>query len=186
MLNGTEGVTQIAGPTILLRSGAYFDFEDPGARPVSITDVAWGLSNICRFTGHTKRFYSVAEHSYHCSFLVPPGFELAALLHDAAEAFIGDVSRPLKLLLPEYRVIEERIERAVLPMFALSYPLPPEVKMADARMLLAEQAQAMGNTDSWTELSGILAAEVDIQFWHPSLARAKFLERYYELREAAD
>jgi uncharacterized protein len=181
VLTGAEGVRRAVGPTILLHSGAYFDFEDPAAQPVVIEDIAHALANLCRFTGHTQRFYSVAEHSVWCSEIVPKEHALAALLHDAVEAFVGDVSRPLKALLPEYREVEKRIEAAVLPMFGLSLPLHPAVKEADARMLLVEQAQAMGNADDWPDFAGLQPADVRLGFWHPASARTFFLQRYYEL-----
>lgn len=62
----------ISGPTIILRSGNYFDLQDPSASRFEVSDIAHALSNICRFTGHTQRFYSVAEHSVICSHMVPP------------------------------------------------------------------------------------------------------------------
>ena len=55
----------------MLRSGNYFDLQDPSASRFEVTDIAHALSNICRFTGHTRQFYSVAEHSVLCSYLVP-------------------------------------------------------------------------------------------------------------------
>src|SRR5262245_14828098 len=76
------------GPTIMLYSGAWFDFLAPSESAFTIEDIAHGLSNICRYSGQCKRFYSVAEHSLLVS-EVAEGFEFAALLHDAAEAFIG-------------------------------------------------------------------------------------------------
>lgn len=102
-MTGTEGIRRIVGPTILLRSGSYFDFENPEGSEFDLFDIAHALGHLCRFTGHVMRFYSVAEHCVHCSRIVPPEHALAALMHDAAEAFIGDVSRPLKAMLPGYQ-----------------------------------------------------------------------------------
>lgn len=181
MLTGDEGISRVNGPTILLRSGAYFDFEDPGALRVSIFDIAHALGNICRFTGHTREFYSVAEHSVWCSIIAPPEHAFAALMHDAVEALVGDMSRPLKSLLPEYKAIEHRIEGALLPSFGIALPLDPEVKKADARMLLVEQAQGMKNRDEWVDFAGLEPAEVELKFWSPSEARAAFLARYWNL-----
>ena len=114
----------ISGPTILLRSGNYFDLQDPSASRFEVTDIAHALSNICRFTGHTQRFYSVAEHSVICSHMVPPEDAMAALMHDASEAFIGDVSTPLKSLLPDYKSVERRVEQAVWSRLGLPPTLP--------------------------------------------------------------
>ena len=72
----------ISGPTIILRSGNYFDLQDPSASRFEVTDIAHALSNICRFTGHTRQFYSVAEHSVLCSYLVPHEDRMIALMHD--------------------------------------------------------------------------------------------------------
>lgn len=174
-----RGVVRVKGPTIRLRSGAYFDFEDPSAGDWGIGDVAHALSQLCRFTGHTVRFYSVAEHSWWCSRLVPREDALAALLHDAPEAFLGDVSRPLKSMLPDYRAIEARVEVAVLGAFGLPPRLPPSVKLADVMMLAAEQRQAMLCEDDWG--LGVEPAPVTLNFWHPALAKDLFLKRFEEL-----
>lgn len=174
-------VKHIIGPTILLHSGAYLDFEAPEKSLFTIADIAQGLANLCRFTGQCRRFYSVAEHSVHASHIVPPEDALAALLHDAAEAFCGDVSKPLKTLLPEYRRIEARVEAVVFHNYGIRNPLPASVKLADLRMLRAEQAQAMGSDEPWPVVADLAPAAVKLQFWPPQEARQKFLERYVEL-----
>src|ERR1700710_1218663 len=77
------------GPTIMLNSGAVFDFLDPWSSEFTLEDIAHGLANICRYAGQCRSFYSVAEHSIHVS-QTATGFEYEALMHDAAEAFLGD------------------------------------------------------------------------------------------------
>lgn len=176
-----QTVRRIVGPTILCRSGAYFDFENPEASDFTIEDVAHGLAHICRFNGHCQRFYSVAEHSVHVSSLVPFQYSYSALMHDAPEAFVGDVPKPLKAMLPDYRRIEERVESAVLSRFNVSLPLHPCVKQADVAMLRAEQAQAMGNCDEWGGLEGIEPPMVLLGFWSPEEARARFIDQFERL-----
>lgn len=173
----------VIGPTILLYSGRYFNFERPHTTPVTIEDIARGLSQICRFAGQSPRFYSVAEHSVHVSRVVPRHLAWQGLMHDAAEAFIGDVAKPLKLLLPEYVVIEKRVEGALAQQFGLPEKLDSEVKLADVRMLRLEQRELMRNNDSWEFTRGLLPPEnIDIACLSPDDAMHVFLDRANELR----
>lgn len=171
-------VRRIVGPTILLQSGEYFDFEAPETSVFGIEDVAHGLAMICRFTGQCRRFYSVAEHCVIASHHVAPEFAFEALMHDAAEAFIGDVSKPLKDILPEYRVIEKRIETAVLGRFGLTPHLSPAVKEIDVRMLATEQRQLMHNRDDWDYTRGRTPLPIVIEGWTPAVAKSRFLARF--------
>ena len=177
-----SGIKRIVGPTILLRSGGYFDFEYPEASVITILDIAHALSNICRFTGHTSRFYSVAEHSVLCSYLVPPEDAFAALMHDAAEAVLSDVSKPLKSLLPDYQRIEARVEAAIFAQWGLPANVPASVKRADMQMLGIEQRACMGNSDIWMGRTEASDCEVQIGFLAPPAAMNAFVARYSELR----
>lgn len=183
-----RGIGRVVGATILLSSGSYFDFENPEASLITIYDVAHALSNLCRFTGHCHSFYSVAEHSVHVSRLVPPRDALAGLLHDAVEAVVGDMSRPLKSLLPSYKEIERRCEAAILARFGLPPELPESVKRADIAMLAIEQAQAMDAADHiWPGVTGAANAadgiDVKLEFLSPIMAQRAFLARFWEVRE---
>lgn len=106
-------------PEIMTFSGRRIDLLSLNQNVYNILDIAHALSNICRFTGHTRSFYSVAQHSVLVSLLVPPEDALAGLLHDAAEAFLGDVTSPLNQLLPNYQAIERRIGKAILAHFGI-------------------------------------------------------------------
>ena len=147
-------VRRIVGPTILLQSGNYFDFMAPEDCTFTIEDIAHGLSNVCRFGGQCSRFYSVAQHSVHVAELLPPEHKLAGLLHDAAEALIGDVPKPLKDMLPDYRALEKRIEAVVAERFGVSAQLPAAVKDADVQMLATEQNQLMPDREGRSYAGG--------------------------------
>lgn len=172
------------GPTIMLRSGAWFDFCAPADSEFTIDDIAHGLANICRYSGQCSSFYSVAEHSILVS-EIAKGFEYEALLHDAAEAFLGDITRPLKQMLPEYKRIETEVEEAILDRFGIDGPIPPQVKQADLRVLAAEQRQIMPEgTDGWVRGQKVEPAPVVVRHLPPVEAKTLFLERFNVLRSS--
>ena len=172
---------------ILTHSGLRFDLANPRAAVVTPQDIAHALSNICRFNGHTFKHYSVAQHSVLLSSVVPPADALAGLLHDATEAYVGDVVRPLKQLLPEYQVIEARIWQAICERFDLPLVLPGSVKRADLHMLATERRDLMPlNGCTWPRLDGIAPMQIEITPWPPERAREAFLERLHELLLARD
>src|ERR1019366_3376471 len=121
-------------------SGLRFWPLDPDPAKILIEDVAHGLAHQCRFGGHASTFYSVAEHSVHVSQLCLPEHALWGLLHDASEAYLVDLPRPLKLL-PEfaaYREAERRLQLAVAARFGLPEDQPASVTEADDTMLWIE------------------------------------------------
>lgn len=188
-IDGSTGLDEKRGDWIRTYTGGRFYLLDPAPSDVRIEDVAHALSQICRFTGHTNRFYSVAEHSVHVSRIVRPEHALWGLLHDAAEAYIGDVSRPLKHArgMEGYKAIEAKVERAVIGAFDidLTAEMLNEVNHADLLMLCAEARDLMGITDFhaagwryWVEPD----PAQKIGGWSPQYAVSQFLGTYYELR----
>ena len=170
--------------TILTHSGIEFDFCRPDPDLIEIEDIAHALSNICRFTGHTRHFYSVAQHSYLCATLVPPEHQLETLLHDAAEAYIGDVSSPLKAQLPGYKMIEFNLDQAIRQRFGLPAKKSPWVKEADRQMLAAEKAQLMPpQFEEWDILNNVAVPDVTIENEDPGLAYRLFLACFDVLKK---
>ncbi|BBE51168.1 hypothetical protein OYT1_ch1621 [Ferriphaselus amnicola] len=185
--------------SLLLQSGNYFDLINPRRCDIEIEDIAHALAHTCRFGGHTRKFYSVAQHSvlvskhlYQMSLekntfedtggVTRRGLCLSGLLHDAAEAFIGDIPAPLKRLLPDYQQIEQRVEQAIFPVFGMLYPLPAAVKHADLRLLATERRDLMPEHDeAWECLRGIEPLPDSIDPWIPQVAFVRFMERYEEL-----
>lgn len=121
-------------------TGKKFYPLDPQPEDVDIIDIAHALSNVCRFSGHLSEFYSVGHHSVILAGEVPLSDALAGLIHDASEAYIADIARPIKHQ-PEfefYRKVEDRLMAVILARFGLSPNLPESVKIADKRMLVTE------------------------------------------------
>ena len=168
-------------------TGKRFYFDNVHDNDISIVDIAHALAHNCRFTGHTRLFYSVAEHCLHASNNVAPEHQLAALLHDASEAYLHDVPSPLKWWLAEhgfhaFRELDTQIEKAIFKRFDVNYEVSAEaVKVADRRMLATEMRDLMP-TKAWP---GGADPYDNIDLRHhtlsPVLACDLFIERFYEL-----
>lgn len=172
----------MTGNFISTSLGGSFHFDgDYTENKIDIRDIAHALSMQCRFTGHCNRFYSVAEHSVWVSMIAPLELALAGLMHDAAEAYIGDVAKPLKRLLPDYALIEQRVENAIAERFGLPWPMPEAIKKADRAMLKREvEVLFPAHVSVQLGLPGA-PATVTPECWWPKRAKERFLERYRQL-----
>lgn len=166
---------------ILTRSGHLFSFLAPEKCVISIEDIAHALANECRFGGHVHHFYSVAQHSLLVSQIVPPEDALAALLHDAPEAYVKEIPKPLKRLLPDYMAVERRVEAEVFARFGLPATLPPSVKYADLVLLATEKRDLLSSPASLVDAVGVEPLATRIFPMSPALAERMFLQRYREL-----
>lgn len=170
--------------TICTNKAVYFDFENPEAHPFDIEEIAHALSLQCRYTGHCKWHYSIAQHSVLVSHYVPPEDALDGLLHDASEAYLGDVSTHLKSLLPEYKLLEQRVELAISKKFGIYYPTLPSVKVVDSRMLMTEVRDLLpphAHSQDWPDAEPY--DDFGIAQLTPDKAKELFLTRYYELTD---
>jgi hypothetical protein len=168
-------------------TGKNFEFLDPKPESVDVFDIANALSKSCRYVGHVSDFYSVAEH---CCHLYDFGYNgdqaftkrdrRTLLMHDASEAYLADIARPVKKILPDYQALEAKIEAMLSEKFDLEYPFPKWLKELDTRILLDERKSlqpfakhvwAVDNTD-------LKPLGVQIHCWPPAQAAREYLYRY--------
>lgn len=164
-------------------SGRKFNPRKATSGDIDIEDIAHALSNYCRFGGHTKHFYCVAQHCCLCHDHMPEQWtlRLQALLHDSPEAYLGDVVKPLKLILYDYQRIEKRLERVIMQAFSLPTDLLPQVKIADLTALATEKRDLLKDGPVWTQLIGVRPWPERISPWLPAVAKEQFLLRFYDL-----
>ena len=157
-------------------TGKQFWPLDPRADEVYGIDIAHALSLQCRFAGHCKFFYSVAEHSCHVHDAAEPEDRLWALLHDAAEAYVVDIPRPLKKFIIGFAEIEQRVMLAVCEKYGMSPHEPSSIKYLDNRILATERDQIMAISDAaWDPLPPPLP--ITLVGWSPLEAKDQFLRR---------
>lgn len=162
-------------------SGKQFHLLDPQPEEIDEADIAHALGNLCRYGGHTSRFYSVAEHCWIMSQAVAPENALAALLHDATEAYVQDVVHPLKRLLTNYAEIERIVWLAITDRFGISSELPDEVRDIDIRIRLNERNALLPNTTvTWSidHLEPVaLREDLEPYGFSPAIARGLYSSR---------
>lgn len=173
------------GASILLMSGSVLYFDSPDPKVMDPEVIAHALSQLCRWTGQTLKFFSVAQHCVIVSKIVPPEHALAGLLHDASEAFIGDVSRPLKYALNEAAPgmlsdIEDRLHAAIAKRYGFPFPYDPSVKLADNVSLATEKRDILPN-DRKPMIGLPEPLEAPLKTLGPKAAKRQWLERFEEL-----
>ena len=132
-------------------SGLKMHPLDPSPDEISLIDIAHALANICRYTGHCKEFFSVAQHSVYVSVYASPENALWGLLHDASEAYLCDVARPVKRsdFMKGYCNVEEKLMRVIAEKFGLRWPMPEEISLLDNRFLMTEARDLGLITKDW-------------------------------------
>jgi hypothetical protein len=177
------------GDWIQTYTGKLFWPLDPQKDEIDIEDIAHALSNICRFTGHVKDFYSVAQHSLLVSDLCQSN-KLSGLLHDGSEAYICDIARPVKRLdeMRSYREVEKIVQTAIFSAFSLEYPEPREVKQADdwavfieANALMPHPERCWTNWDQFWEKIPQIVKDIQINPMPPKLIENRFMDKFLEL-----
>jgi hypothetical protein len=166
-------------------TGRRFHYDDPHPDDIHIGDIAHALSNLCRYAGHSRKFYSVAEHSVLVARqFTDPDMRLAGLLHDATEAYCVDLPRPLKRMLPVYEGIESALWMVIAAKYGLPAELPDEVHDIDTRMLITERPFLFREVLPWPAFADVKPIEgVEITFMEPLQAKAEFLRMFYDLRQ---
>lgn len=180
---------QVEDGWIEVVSGGQFHFGDPSPDEIHVEDIAYSLSRLCRYNGHTKRHYSVAEH---CCIMADwvaeqawsnPQDVLTALHHDDAEYIIGDLARPVKVKMPQFKEVETVLDQAVALKFGTIWPFPDWLKDADARILNDERRAVMNRSDNeWgtDELVPLGVKFMSLAGRSSLLTRRAFLRRHYK------
>jgi 5'-deoxynucleotidase YfbR-like HD superfamily hydrolase len=180
---------------IRMNSGRKFYFDDIQRNVIHVTDIANGLAASARFGGQMDldKFYSIAEHCINVSYFVPPEFAFCGLMHDAAEAIMGDMVTPLKNLSPDFKKMEREIDSYIAWRFGYQYPFPTAVKQVDFDMFITEYHTVFKNRlinfpgeEDVAEFENCIPkyqGQVKFHFYNPQDAYTAFLKRYLELTE---
>lgn len=168
--------------------GHWFDLDTKTISHVDIVDIAHSLSMQNRFNGHTVQPYSVAQHSILVSHVVTPYNALWGLLHDGAEAYTGDIIRPIKAYMPDFWKLEQTLLVQVSDAFQLTQGLMPphEVRIADNRMLVTEMQSPSVYAHPEVVPKGAESAKpyeglIIKPYKTPAEAERKFLRRFDQL-----
>jgi 5'-deoxynucleotidase YfbR-like HD superfamily hydrolase len=167
-------------PWIQVHSGKVIDLLRPNISDILITDIAHALSNLCRFGGHSD-FYSVAQHSVIVSRVVSPKNSMWGLMHDASEAYLGDVPKPLKLYLNgRYKELERIYMSTICLRLELPVLEPEEVKDADLRLLVTERRDLLLEQEMDWGVTQAPLFDIIIPMT-PREAKRAFINRFLEI-----
>jgi uncharacterized protein len=177
------------GPYLQTVSGRFVNPFDPDPEQLDPGDIARALANICRFGGHCRPFYSVAQHSVIVSELVEQrGGDVedvfAALMHDAAEAYLGDMPHPIKHRSPlgaAFQQAERHLESVLRERFSIKADVP-EIKRVDRALLATERRSVSGESWDWPELEGVEALDIELVPCPPDEAERAFTARFDALQ----
>jgi hypothetical protein len=170
----------ISGDWMQTYTGVEFYPLNPRPEDIRFTDISSALSKQCRYGGHCTKFYSVAEHCIHVASMASDELKLTALMHDAAEAYLTDVVRPIKKHLGGYLEIEARLERVLADKYGLVYPYPAEIKRLDNSILTDERQQNMAPPPkAWDVYETVDPLGVTLQFWTPAEACYRYTTAFY-------
>lgn len=178
---------EITNPNVMLiSSGFFFDVQNPDKILITPEVIAESLSKLCRYGGHCPGFYSVAQHSVMCSYEEgTPEEQMEFLMHDSSEAFVVDIPRPIKNLIPEYRRIEDNLLKAIFEKFELNFPLSEKVKTVDDKILVREFNYFYNSKKRFMFFNHLFHKE-GFELWSSKKSKKKFLARYYELKNIID
>ena len=164
------------------------NFQYPRASYINLEEIAHALSNTCRFNGHCRYFYSVAQHAVDVAQYIrrslngDSAVQLWGLHHDDAEAYLGDMVRPLKYL-PEmkaFRQMEKRWMALIAEVFGLGWPEPPFVAFAD-QVLLATEARDLLGIYSYVLPPGVELLPELLNLLSPEEAESQYLALHRKL-----
>lgn len=172
---------------VLTRSGRAFDLVNLDPNEVDIEDIAYSLGKLCRYTGHPEPFFSVAEHSVIMNQLVSRKAQIHAMLHDTPEAYVNDLTTPVKRLLPDYKALENRILVIIYKHFGIGFPnqkIIEEVKDADVRMHVTEREQLLpASPRPWSRNHSEGPFKYRLPCWGPKKAGIIYMETFNKLRK---
>lgn len=160
-------------------TGKQFWALDPRPEEICIEDIAHALALSCRYSGHCNQFYSIAQHSVIVSKAVSEESAFWGLMHDAAEAYITDIPRPIKTHLPYYKVLEESIIKVIGAKYGLEYPFPDDLLYIDHHIVRDEVMVLFNPAPDWIKDFDLLG--IDIAPVGFDMAEDMFMERFEEL-----